>query len=336
MALATYKEGTMSYRTLFLTGLLIFCSAIGFSALKAMPQPGQTGQRAGHTMYLPMLTEGNSTLPEPIVFTLRSDENFDLYLARPGVATYQRLTNDPAMDYEPALSPDGSKVAFSSYRDNKQEIYLLDLTTLALQQLTSSPGVDDQPAWSADGSQIAFVSQRNGQPEIYTMQVDGSEQQRVTNGLELTNKENPSWSPDGSSLAFAGTRFIQPHIYTVHIFTIRLDGSQLRQITPDTLGTTNLKPDWSATNKLIFSSNQAQEGEPYHYELYRINSDGSDLTRLTNNTFDENRASWSPDGQWIAFDASPYGNYDIFFMRADGTQTHRLTGPPGQNAWADW
>jgi TolB protein len=60
-------------------------------------------------------------------------------------------------------------------------------------------------------------------------------------------------------------------------------------------------------------------------EVYFINSDGSNLTRLTNDTAHDSDPAWSPDGKRIALSSDRNGNPDIYVMNANGSKVSRLT-----------
>ena len=108
-------------------------------------------------------------------------------------------------DREPAWSPDGSRIAFSSDRDGglaNYEIYVVNADGSNPLRLTNSAQDDSNPTWSPDGSRIAFSSKRDfGHPEIYVMNADGSGQTNLTN-TNASNEAEPSWSPDGSSIVY--------------------------------------------------------------------------------------------------------------------------------------
>src|SRR5438874_925420 len=135
-----------------------------------------------------------------IAFTSDRDGNVDIYLVHADGSGVTRLTNNPARDFWPVWSSDGTKIAFHSERDGNGEIYVVHADGSGLPNLTNNPAWDAAPAWSPDGTKIAFHSERDGNGEIYVMNADGS------NPLNLTN--NPgwdgfgAWSPDGTKIAF--------------------------------------------------------------------------------------------------------------------------------------
>src|SRR5919108_1384799 len=81
------------------------------------------------------------------------------------------------------------------------------------------------------------------------------------------------------------------------------------------------------------------DGEPETYEIYIMNSDGNDQTRLTDNSASDGDPSWSPDGEKIAFDSTidEDGNRDIYIMNADdGSGQTRLTDDPAFDTDPSW
>ena len=102
-------------------------------------------------------------------------------------------TNNPAGDTNPAWSPDGQQIAFTSNRDGNDEIYVMNADGTGQLNRTNNPAGDIQPAWSPDGQQIAFESNRDGNEEIYVMNADGTGQLNRTNNP--ASDENPDWQP---------------------------------------------------------------------------------------------------------------------------------------------
>lgn len=104
---------------------------------------------------------------------------------------------------EPTWSPDGSKIAFSSYRSGNfnLDIYVMNADGSNQVRLTTHAADDRDPTWSPDGSKIAFSSFRDGNFEIYVMNADGTNQVNLTN-FAAGNDSQPAWSPNGSKIAF--------------------------------------------------------------------------------------------------------------------------------------
>jgi len=142
--------------------------------------------------------------------------------------------------YSPNWSPDGSQIVFYSDYDGDLDIFRIDLGVadiiegdifdfagVNLVQLTNTPGDDMSPAFSPDGGKIAFHSERSGHYEIYSMDIDGSNQNLLTNNAD-GQAVRPTWSPDGLMLAFA---IIKLDNKSSAIYTINRDGTSLTKIT---------------------------------------------------------------------------------------------------------
>jgi Tol biopolymer transport system component len=171
------------------------------------------------------------------------------------VATHKQVSlTKGAGGTDPAWSPDGTRIAFSSYRDENHEIYTMASDGSHVQRLTYTDGAEAEPAWSPDGKQIAYAanliyaevgcgfiptgrpSQIGAQPSsIYIMEADGTNQ----TSLDVTGGGyDPTWSPDGSSLAFVHSRKTDTQIYVTDA-----RGMSLIQLTSDSEQKTS--PSWS-------------------------------------------------------------------------------------------
>jgi len=90
-------------------------------------------------------------------------------------------------------------------------------------------------------------------------------------------------------------------------------------------------PSLSMNGKIVFQSNR--DG---NYEIYVMNADGTNQTRLTNNAASDFNPAWSPDGTKIVFDSDRDGNFEIYVMNADGTSQTRLTNNPNSDKTPAW
>ena len=73
-----------------------------------------------------------------------------------------------------------------------------------------------------------------------------------------------------------------------------------------------------------------------NFEIYIMNADGSEPTRLTNDSADDVMPSWSPDGKKIAFQSTRDGNFEVYIMNADGSKQTRLTNNPAFDCMPSW
>jgi Tol biopolymer transport system component len=157
-----------------------------------------------------------------------------------------RLTFGARHDYEPAWSPDGLRIAFTSDRTGNNDIWIVSRHGGSLAQLTHDPADDGNPVWSPDGSQIAFASNRMGNKDVWIAPAAGGNAVRVTE--DPTDDWDPTWSPDGRLIAFASNRSGNGDIYVVRVAT-----GQVSQVTdtPDA----DREPAWSPDgNRIVFVS----------------------------------------------------------------------------------
>ncbi len=93
----------------------------------------------------------------------------------------------------PAFSPDGHYLAFSSARDGPVDLFIMNLETGEIRNLTKHPDMDRQPTWSPDSSWIAFTTNREGNDEIYIMDLEGNNLRNIS--LHPGKDFMPAWSP---------------------------------------------------------------------------------------------------------------------------------------------
>jgi TolB protein len=199
------------------------------------------------------------------------------------------------VDHEPAWSPDGSQIAFVSNRNGAFKVYAMHADGTELRQLTQGLAEDDAPAWSPDGASIVYVSMRDGDPEIYVMRADGSADTRRTRdpGVDI----HPQWSPDGRSIVWNSSRNSRNRAEpeTIEVFTMRADGSDVRQLTRGGIST---YASWSPDGSRILIRKQLDDGNS---EIFVMRPDGTELTNLSRDSAFDGWPAWSRDGKRVVF-----------------------------------
>lgn len=240
--------------------------------------------------------------------------------------------NGGVINMQPALSPDASRVAFSSKRDGKFSIYLVGVDGQGLRRLTDGPDDDSEPTWSPDGSHIAFVrgfdatgsgvvvltcEGRTG--DILTLDVDAGGEGERPDEVNLTQAQggggtDPAWSPDGKRIAFASDRAGTYDIYTMS----SEDGRDVSRLTED--ASAEADPAWAPDGSSIAYTAALREDRTQQCGNMPIVGDGDE-----GNTFAEGV------GSNVAGGGGPY----IYQMEADGRQKRYLTDV-GIAAEPDW
>lgn len=171
-----------------------------------------------------------------ILLTLSQRGSADIYKMSLDGKIITPITRGPgaAMNVEPAVSPDGNTIAFSSDRSGKPMIYTMSNAGTNIKRHTFAGHYNSTPTWSPDGKKLAFAGfdKDKGNFDIFVMNLDGSgllrlSSARKTNG-KWSNNEDPAFSPDGRHILFISDRTGTKQIYLVNI-----DGSNERRITYD-------------------------------------------------------------------------------------------------------
>ncbi|MDX6695754.1 MAG: TolB protein [Blastocatellia bacterium] len=205
------------------------------------------------------------------IWTMRADGNDALKLTTSQLYDTGTINEVYGASLEPAWSPDGSKIAFTSRRDGNfnLDIYVMNADGSSQTRLTTNAAEDRDPTWSPDGSKIAFTSTRDGNHEIYVMNADGSNQVNVTN-FPNGNEAQPSWSQDGR-IAFM--RLENRNNSVEEIYAMNADGSSQTRIVSN--GATSWTPAWQT-----FSSIPTPTPTPTPIPVYSVSGRVVDSSRF--------------------------------------------------------
>jgi len=131
-----------------------------------------------------------------VVFSARGD----LWIRSEG-GEIDRLTGSPFVESDPAFSPDGGRIAYTSDRGGSLDLWVRDVETGRDRRITEDPGMETWPAWSPDGRRLAYVAQGGmlASTQLRVVEVE-SGRSRAVQG-ELFSPGPPTWSPDGRTVA---------------------------------------------------------------------------------------------------------------------------------------
>ncbi len=241
-----------------------------------------------------------------------------------------QITHLGSISLSPRISPDNSRIAFSTLGRNGWAIrmYSLDLGRMVSFPGGSAGGSNLSPAWSSDGSKVAFSSSRSGDSEIWVSDASGGNLHRVTS---LTGPNvAPVWNPrTNAQLSFVSGRTSEPQIYTMD-----QDGSNIQRMTDSGYA---VSPSWSPSGGLLaFSWNRKYgPGDPGGQDIYVFEIATMHWLQVTHESGSNDFPSWAPDTRHIVFQRTIGHHTQIWTMISDGTHQQQLTNA-GDNSMPNW
>jgi TolB protein len=238
-------------------------------------------------------------------------------------ANQHGLTHLGAVSLSPRISPDNSRLAFSSLGREGFQIRMFSLVLGRMVNFTGVGGTNLSPAWAPNGKEIAYSSSRSGDPEIWISDANGALARRITSfrGPDVSPVFNPR---TGSQIAWISGRTGLPQLYVMDT-----DGSAVQRMTDGGYATS---PSWSPNGQfLAFAWDRKYgPGAPGGQDIYIMEIATKKWIQLTHDGGRCDFPSWSPDGRHIVYANTADGkdsHMKIMTMLADGTQKRALTAP---------
>ncbi len=246
-------------------------------------------------------------------------------------------------DHYPNWSPNGELITFESYRKGGWRVWIMNSdgteARRVLQGRTGIRSYEFDPSFSSDGQKVYFASDG----DIYTVAIDGSALENITN-TPNEFEYSPYESPGGAKLVFVS----EGQIFIMDLAT------KTRKKLSQGSATIDYAPTWSPDGRrILFYSDESGS-----FELYTMTSDGQDRSFLLNKTemdkldfrkqsfvdawdnnwgaTDQYKASFSPDGQYIAFSREVGGVRKIFISQSDGHNIRQITFGNSHDGFPVW
>ena len=237
----------------------------------------------------PNLSSDGRRLVGTVIDARQSLERIPIAFDRP--VTFEPLTNGFSGDIDPAWSPDGTRLVFSTSRTGNRTLWSANGRMEEPVPLTSGIAVDERPVFSPDGQRIAFASDRGGQRGVWIVNADGGSPRLVAHAEVV---DTLSWSPDGRRLVYATPVGDAPGLMLMNV----ADGTTTRLPTPMAANA----PAWSRDDVVAYVEPRGGDKGAF---VRLIRPDGQ---RVDSSPIDGPRApsisnglmAWSPDGKRLA------------------------------------
>ena len=359
LAILTLEDNTVTYPDISLTGLTqTSWSPDGQSLAVVATDPASGGSLDIILIDLESPQQPVNLTPHPgddqfpvwspdgkrLAFQSDRDGNDEVYVMYANGSAQTPLTNRPGFDGQPVWSGDSQRLAFVSDRTGQPAIFVMTDNGGELTALTAPAIAAAAPAWQPPPPApfvdiLVYAQSSGGLNDIYTVDINGSSQQDLTRDPGLDNTM-PAWSPDGSQIAFASTE-----TGNYDIFVQTMPEAQPQTDTTGSVDSANgpvnltnnpakdMKPAWSPDgSQLAFESDRSGQ-----WQVWMMNSDGSNLRQLTSGPHHSGNPAWSPDGSQIAFASTRLGNFDIYLVNLnDSGEPVNLTRTPANEFYPNW
>ncbi len=220
----------------------------------------------------------------------------------------------------PAISPDGTTIAFSY----KGDLWLASADGGEARLLTSHVAYENAPCWTPDGKLLAFASDRHGNFDVFVVPASGGPARRLTahSGADVPT----SFTADGARVLFTATRHDAPQALVAglslpELYSVPVEGGRPRlELTTPALGA---KPGPDGAT-LVYTDVKGFENPWRKHHTSSVARDvwiasGGKHRRLTDYKGEDRDPAWSPDGKTIFYLSEASGSFNVWSRPADGS-----------------
>ena len=260
------------------------------------------------------LTGEEGIFETKIAFVGNQTVNKEIYIMDLDGTNVTRMTQNRSINLSPDWSRDGKKLSFTSFKGGRgSELFIADLEAKTIGGFPKLEGTIIGPEFSPTQTILALTVSFKYDQGIFLFDPSNNSLKKTTRGNAID--VSPSFSPDGKQIVFASNRSGSVHIYKKSAYSI--DEEPIR-LTFD--GKRNVDPAWSPKGDKIVFAGMDTDG---YFDLFIMNTDGTNLARLTYDTNNNEHPSWSPDGQYIVFASSRGNIYQLYVMKPNASSEQR-------------
>ena len=236
----------------------------------------------------------------------------------------RQVTRHRHLCVSPRYTPDGGRLAYSTYHRGNQDLYITDLRqSERTRSLSRRKGMNLAPAFSPDGKHMILTLSKDGSPDLYLMNLEGRIIEQLTRNSGINVSAN--YSPDGNTIAFVSDRSGKPQIYTMN-----LSSRTVKRLTFQR--SENSEPVWSPKGDRIAFTGLVDG----RYQIFVMDTEGRNSRQLSSGWGDFESPSWAPDGKMIVFARKRNGKSDICLVGANGKNMRVLFTLKGNQSYPQW
>ncbi len=271
---------------------------------------------------------GTSLLGTKIYFVSNRTGHKEIWVMDPDGSNQRQISHFNSLSIEPAVSPDGAKIAFTSYARGNPAIFILSTDTgRRLPFYNQVASMNATPDFTPDGKQLVYASTASGWAQIYVANLDGSNLRRIssTRALEVEPKVNPK---TGTDMVFVSGRSGPQQIYRMN-----MDGADVQRLSNGEGEASN--PAWNPDGQHIAFS-WTRGFATGNFNVFVMDVASRSFVQLTHDAGRNENPTWAPDGRHLAFMSTRTRSEQIWTMLADGNQIKQLTtaGKNWSPVWA--